>query len=289
MCDVNKVETVCIQVECLGGGIKQTISLPRAKLARSNFYCGLFELSSTSCTHTMSNQQDSIYPFPEQYIVALPVYINYCHHELGIKVNVRKLRVCFELAYYLDDQMFVNVLVQCAVKSWPTSIKVIQSLNDIYQRDIYLHLPLMFAPEVYRHDSSFVMSWMTKNRNVNMFGPYNCLYYSQVRYCCFNEDHCYDIDHGLTGITTTIKVGENKIVYGFGMTQEWYIHNKDTIVNHKSTQKQQLMSETIFCYDKRVDIQKMWYPCGTMSKIITYNKKRKVVSCQEFNQQVVNI
>jgi len=287
----SKQETVYIEVVTKKKGVRDKISLPIDKLVRSTFYCDLINYNSSSLLSSqlspklICQRNIMIYPFPQQYIDALPVYINYCHHGHNIKVNVRKLKVCFDLAHYLGDEVFVDVLTNRVFKSWPSSIKVIQSLMDIYQRDIYLRFPFMFIPELYRHESNFVMSWLIKNGKHDIVGPYNLLLSTRVRFCCFNPDHNHSLSRGLTKLVSTIVTGNNKRVYNHGINQEWYEPELiPSNITNNHYQKQQLMSEYTMFYDRQVSIERIWYPCGNIHQIITYDHNGDLVSYKQFDK-----
>jgi len=250
--------------------INERISLPTDKLAKSIFYSGLFE-----CYHDNNN---IVYPFPNQYIDVLPVYIDYCHHDNKIRVQLRKLKLCFNLAHYLGDDDFLQVLIQCISRSWPSSTKVIEMLDSNIQRDIYLSLPFMFIPTRYRYNSTFVTQWLIKNDEKRILGPYNTIYRTHIRLCCFNEQHCHGIDLGLTGINSHIIVGKNNYFYKHGIDQDWYQGEVG------EEQKQQLKCELHHKRNKKFGIQKEWYESGILFKITHYNNN-KVQSCQTFDQK----
>jgi len=272
------MSTVCVKVRVNRQGSKGLhgiVSLPLDKLSQTSFYGGLL-----SCYYHCQ-QDNTILPFPTQHSQALPHYLDYCHHNNKIKVRVRKLKLCFDLAHYLGDDGFFQALVQCLVRSWPTSNTVIEQCTEPIQRQIYLSLPLMFVTECYRYDDKFVNQWNRLNLNKRITGPYDANYRTVIDLSVITMDKWNFASSQLMGFSSSITYPDDHRIYDHGFKQSWYPPD--------SNSKQYLNSETSYFYDKKFGLHREWYKTGRLFKEIEYDIKGVVIKLRMLDVDSVEL
>jgi len=267
------LERVKITVERQDGkGLNTVVSLPLDKLRQSSLYGGLLECYS----------QDDVLPFPTQYNSALPHYIDYCHHDNKIRVTVRRLKMCFDLAHFLGDNGFFQALVQCLIRAWPVSSTIIDQCNETIQRQVYMSLPFMYIPACYRHDSTFVLCWIRANLDKEITGPYEVKYRTRIDFADIPQDKWDNEYKELLSFSSHVSWGPrggNSYFDKHGFRQLWYPPSGEG--------KQYLAAENFHLYNKEIGIQRMWSDTGTLHKEVESGVDNGVIVLRGFNNKKV--
>jgi len=151
-----------------------------SKFKSSQLFC---DLSSTCGTDDNVVDVDK-----EEYTI-------YMAYILSKDLSVSHMKSCLELSHFIQDDSFVDFLVNNMLNNWDKYKDIVDSLNDNLKHDIYLKLPLAFIPDSMVINMKFIQMWAKLNINKSFTVTHsinnNCINTHCVYDCCVSFDSYY--------------------------------------------------------------------------------------------------
>jgi len=222
----------------------KVLSTLNYKLNKSDFFCGLLEFCDVN----------TVLQFPPIYNKVADYYLRYASINqplFNVKITQPStLKLCLEMAHYLADVEFFEVIMNQLLSSWYELHIVIDDLHPELQRDVYLHCPYMFIPQTFVDDDIFFKAWLDINNNkgivvnhndnnINMYISYYIQYFA------------------VTVLMSTLTQNDN--VYRHGYRKEWRLNSNNTY---------SLISCAFYDYDRLHGQYKSW--CYQDNNLIGY-------------------
>jgi len=271
--------------------------------------------------------------FPSQYSNVAQVYLDYVNGDetamrryfstrvsdphKGMIIDEQKqaaIVTLFQLAQFLLDQHFFDVLMKQLLNTWSMNDVVVKSCPSNVQQEIYLCCPLDVVPDSYRGNMAFLRRWTKQNNHKEIVLNGTTIYMSNVGFFIVNTvsntvDYCYSGGNYLFCIeswcTDYSDSNQEPHKQKHGMHKTWYPpdvkaeseqqaktqvylrHDKPVgyqyrrySLDTKVESKQQVRSQGYFRHNKPVGYHYAWYENGSVKKVEQYDNNGKIVSCQ---------
>lgn len=137
----------------------ETISIPETRLVKSKFFADLIQ-----------TYPDANISFPPQFSNVGDIYLSYLKSTPLSVADSNKLKLCFELCHFLEDDSFFSFCIGELFKHWDDTNQMIHLLHPNLQYEIYLRLPLILIPDSYWKPHldqipTFLTNWISRNDN----------------------------------------------------------------------------------------------------------------------------
>jgi len=213
------------------GKIQTCGAIVMTKLKESKFFSSLMNCCSNSC--------ETIHiPFPIKFIPVFDIYYCYINSNKLIITDVKKLKLCFSLADFVEHEQFFNCCIQQLLSQIPEYD--IPGFIDSFcydtnlQSDICLQCPLFLLPETYLNPKKpFLNRWIKLNNNKSITcGVYSYKhvveYDEHYTYCALVPYRSHIHNHIINSSQQlTNQVNQETKFELHGLYIQWYCHTKN--------------------------------------------------------------
>lgn len=170
------------------GDDKIVVPSDNKKIKRSNFitqYIKDFGGESSNTNNNNNNTKIEI-PFDPQYDDVIDIYIYFIKDKRLELINVNIIVKAINFAVLLDDEYYLQYLVEQAYNLWSWFYPLLKNLVPEVCRYVYLYTPYTFVPDDYMRAPTFFEEWLVINGNRSITLDGNKVYWTKISY----EDEC---------------------------------------------------------------------------------------------------
>lgn len=121
-------------------------------------------------TRTLPPSKTVTIPIDGYFRQVFPIYIQWLSTQQAELIGEKQLTQSLELADLLEDEAYINYVVQQIFDNWSTLMSVVVR-HDFYaelQQLVFIRAPYFLLPFTWQKDKIFMAGWFKRNHNVTV-------------------------------------------------------------------------------------------------------------------------